>query len=129
MKRLLFTIMAVNMFSDWSVFTARAGEMDQETKVTVQAPLDVGDVTLVPGQYVFKLAYPDTGRNAVEIINSDTNRLVATVFANATRRIEPTSDNVFTLYETPAGEPARLRSWFYPGRLDGLEFPPMRPGH
>ena len=78
---------------------------------------------LSPGTYVFKLLDAGGERNIVQIYNADDSRLVGTLIAVPSSRIEPSSRSVFTLSETPAGQPHVLHAWFYPGNVDGLEFP------
>jgi hypothetical protein len=75
---------------------AKADEWDKETVVTFSAPVEVPGKDLLAGTYVFKLAVP-------------------------TIRIAPADATILTLKET-AGTSEAVKSWFYPGDTDGLEF-------
>ena len=48
--------------------------------------------------------------------------LVTTVLAIPNYRLRPTGKSIFAMWETPAGQPAALRAWFYPGDNFGQEF-------
>jgi len=99
----------------------RADEWNKLTILTVNQPIQIYDTYLGPGKYVLKLAHaPD--RHAVEIFNSDQSRLIGTVMANPTFRLEVTDKPDFRYWETPAGTVKALRMWYYPGATFGAEF-------
>jgi hypothetical protein len=128
MNRLLLTLAAL-ILSLGAVFSPvlKASEWDKKTTVTINAPIEVRGVVLSPGTYVFKVLDFGGERNIVEILNADETRLVTTVSAIPSSRMEPASKSLFMLSETPAGQPQALHAWFYPGEVDGLEFPAI--GH
>jgi hypothetical protein len=124
MNRLLLTLAALTL-SLGAVFSPnlKANEWDKRTVVTINAPIEVSGMVLSPGTYVFKLLDSGGVRNIVQIYNADESRVVATMIAVPSSRFEPVSKSLFTLSETPAGQPHALHTWFYPGNVDGLEFP------
>jgi hypothetical protein len=124
MNRLLLTLAAL-ILGLGAVFSPvlKASEWDKKTIVTISAPIEVHGMVLSPGTYVFKLLDSGAERNIVLIYNADETRLVTSVFAVPSSRMEPTSKSLFMLSETPAGQPQALHAWFYPGNVDGLEFP------
>ncbi len=60
----------------------------------------------------------------VQIYNLDTHKPVATIDGNHTHMIpNRTAAQQLEYWETPAGSPAALRAWFWPGDHNGVEFP------
>jgi len=101
---------------------AAADAWNKKTIVTINEPMEVAGVTLVPGTYVFKLADSQADRHIVMIQNQDQDKTYATVFAIPDYRLQPSGDTKFLFWETPAGQPKALRAWFYPGDNYGQEF-------
>jgi LPXTG-motif cell wall-anchored protein len=103
--------------------SARADEWNKKTVMTMSEPVQVQDVVLQPGKYVFKLQNSQTDRHIVEIFNADESRVIDTVLAIPKIRLRPTGHVVLTYWETPSGTAKALRDWFFPGDLIGQEFP------
>src|SRR5579864_6811572 len=100
---------------------ARADEWDKKTTLVFNEPIQVPGTTLSAGTYVFKLA--DTSdRTIVQIWNEDETRLITTVLAVADYRGQTPDKTIVSFDERPAGQPAALRAWFYPGDNFGVEF-------
>jgi len=102
----------------------QAGQSDKKTIMDLHGPVAVEDFVLPPGEYVMKLLDSQTSRQVVEIFNRDQTHLIGTVLGMSAYRDDPTSDVRFTFYETPAGQPPAMRTWFYPGDTSGIEFQP-----
>jgi hypothetical protein len=102
--------------------SARAGEWNQQTVVTLNTSVAVPGPVLAPGKYIFKFADIPSGRHVVQIFNEDRNQVIATVLTASASRTKPTSDTVITLEEQPNGGPEAIGKWFYPGASDGVEF-------
>ena len=124
MKRHLpiFAALAVSLISSAFVPSLKASETDKKTIITISQPVSVEGTTLPPGQYVLRLQDPSTRQDVVSIFNGDETRLITTVKAIHADRLEPTDKSEFSFYESPAGQPAALHTWFYPGDLSGFEF-------
>jgi hypothetical protein len=80
---------------------------------------------LGPGSYYFvRIDHgnsPDV--NLIQIFNSDQTKLLATIqTVTAERRLDTSGKTVLTFAETGKDAPLALRSWFYPGSLEGHEF-------
>ncbi|HEX4277649.1 MAG TPA: hypothetical protein VHZ74_19975 [Bryobacteraceae bacterium] len=101
---------------------ASADAWDKKTIVTISGQMEVPGVTLEPGTYVFKLADSSSDRHIVMIQNERMNHTFATILAIPNYRLRPTGKSQFLFWETPAGEPAALRAWFYPADNFGQEF-------
>ena len=101
---------------------AKADEWNQETTVTLSAPMEIPGQVLPAGNYVFQLAENSSDRNIVEIFNEDKTQIIATVIAIPAYRLEPASDSVMTVREQPAGAPEALSRWFFAGEARGVGF-------
>lgn len=101
---------------------AKADEWNKETVVTFSAPVQVPGKDLPAGTYVFKLADSDSDRGIVEIFTKDKLQLITTVFAVPKARLTPANSTIVTFEEEPTGASEAVKSWFYPGDTDGLEF-------
>ncbi len=102
-----------------------ADERDRKTIVTVNEPIIVAgvpQVTLQPGKYLFRIMEFSHTRNIISIFNEDGNKHFTTVLAINNYRLVPTDKTVFTFWETPQGNPAALKAWFFPGDNMGQEF-------
>jgi hypothetical protein len=105
-----------------SLGPAFADQWDKKTIITIDAPLQIPTTTLQPGTYTLKLLDSASNRHIVTVWDKDGMHLVATILAIPNYRLKPTGDSKFTTWETPAGQPAALRAWFYPGDNFGQEF-------
>jgi|SRR5579884_4572603 len=101
---------------------ANADELDQATKVTFSAPVQVPGEVLPAGTYTFKLLDNGSEPNIVLILNSDETKLYGTFQTVSAERGTPTADTALTVAEQESGQPDALLKWFYPGRLTGNEF-------
>jgi hypothetical protein len=102
--------------------TTRADVWNKKSILTISEPIQVSKIVLDPGTYVIKLADSSSDRHIVQIFNQDETHLITTVLAIPNYRLQPTGKTRFNFWETPAGQPAALRAWFYPGDNFGQEF-------
>jgi hypothetical protein len=116
----LCSLLAAGMFM--TVPQASSDGWDKKTEVTIGSAVQVPGAVLQPGSYVFKLADSQSNRHIVQIFNDDQSELITTVIAIPNYRLDPADDTVLDFWETPAGSPAALRAWFYPGDNFGQEF-------
>lgn len=101
---------------------AVANQWNDRTKLSFDAPIMIPGATLPPGNYVFRLMDSPVFRHMVQIWNEEETKLIATVQAIPTKRIETKGDVVVKLNPTAPGSAVALKSWFYPGTLYGHEF-------
>jgi hypothetical protein len=99
-----------------------ADEWNKRTILTINEPLQVPNKVLQPGTYVMKLLDSPSNRNIVQIYDKNEQHLITTVLAIPNYRLQPTGKTQFGFWETPAGQPKALRTWFYPGDNFGQEF-------
>src|SRR6266850_3348773 len=98
-------------------------EWNLMTRFTVNHPFEVPGMTLQPNtRYVIRLYDSPSTRNVVQVLNDDETKLLTMFMAVSDQRLEPFDKTVFTFIETQPGYPLPVKEWFYPGRLNGLEF-------
>jgi hypothetical protein len=103
--------------------TGFADVWNKKTTIDINKSVELpGGVVLQPGQYVMKLAESPSNRHIVQVFNGDESHVYATILAIPNYRLKPADDTVITFHETPAGQPAFVRAWFYPGDNFGQEF-------
>ncbi len=94
-----------------------------ESTLTITDPTEVpGGVILEPGSYVVKVANTQANWNVITIQNPDMTKTFATVIATPHTATEATPHTTFVFFNTPAGQPKALRSWFPPNDRFGQDF-------
>jgi hypothetical protein len=101
---------------------AHASELNEQTKITFSAPVQIPGQVLPAGMYIFEQAEPDDNPNIVQIFNADATQPVATLETVSAERMEPAGDIIVTLVNAEPGNPDYVVKWFYPGRLTGHRF-------
>jgi hypothetical protein len=123
----VFAALAIGLMSSASVASLKASELDKKTIITISQPVAVQGTILPAGQYVLKLQDLSSTGELVGIFNGDETRLIMTVHPIHAFRHEIGDKSDFSFYNSPAGQPAALRTWFYPGDPDGFEFVRTQP--
>jgi hypothetical protein len=118
-KRLSLLLAAALLFA---ILPLRADEWDKKTTVTFARPVELPNIVLPAGTYVFKLMNSSSDRNIVLVYNTEGNHLYTTILAIPNYRLNPTGDVVLRFNEGIRGRPDPLRAWFYPGDNYGQEF-------
>ena len=101
--------------------TAAADEWDKQTIMTFSQAVEIPGKVLPAGTYVFQLAESATSRHVVQVFDRD-RKILATVFTIPTGRPTAAQDTRVTFEERSAGAAFPIKTWFYPGGLDGEEF-------
>ena len=122
----VFTALAMSLSSAF-VPSLKASVSDKKTIITISQPVTVEGTLLPAGQYVLKLQDSSSLRDVVYIFNGEGTRLITTVLAIPAYRLQPTGKSEFSFYDSRAGQPAALHTWFYPGDNSGFEF--LQPHH
>jgi len=100
-----------------------ADDWNLATKFTVSQPFEVPGMVLQPNtRYVIRLQDSQSDRHIVQIYNSTEQKMLTTFLAIADERTQPEDRTVFSFIETQPGYPLPIKEWFYPGRLNGVEF-------
>jgi len=103
-------------------FAAHADEIDESTKITFSAQIQILGQVLPAGTYTFQQADANSESGLVQIFNADHGVLYATLQTVSAERRKPTGDTTITLAEQETRKPDVLLKWFYPGRTIGHEF-------
>jgi hypothetical protein len=101
----------------------------KRTKVRFNAPVEIpnpntkaGVMTLPPGEYVFAMADTGSSHHVVRVTDVTGRKVHSMVLTMPDYRLNATSKTVMYLGERPAGSPAAIKSWFYPGDTSGERF-------
>jgi len=101
---------------------ANAGQWDKATTVTFAQPVELPNIVLQPGTYVFRLLDTPGSRDVVQVFNADETKLYTTILAIPNYRLTPTDKTVMPFKERAPGMPQAMHAWFYPGENFGQEF-------
>jgi hypothetical protein len=118
----VLTALATSLMSSPFIPSLNAGEVDKKTTITISQPVAVEGTILPAGKYVLKLQEDQSSRDIVHIFDGDGKRLITTVLAIHAYRLEPTGATELKFYDSSAGQPTALHTWFYPGDNSGFEF-------
>ena len=98
-------------------------EWNLATRFTVNHESEVpGMVLQANTPYVIRLLDSPSNRNVVQIYDKDQKHMLTMFMAISAERPEPADKTVFKFIEAAPGYPLPIKEWFYPGRLNGLEF-------
>jgi hypothetical protein len=124
-KKIIVSACAAAMFATVDVRTASAqgGPLDSRTEFTFNAPVELPGVTLPPGTYVFRFADADTSRKVMQVrAKNDSNKTYGLFLTIMAQRPKASDEAELRFLETPAGKPAAVKTWWYPGNSIGREF-------
>jgi LPXTG-motif cell wall-anchored protein len=97
--------------------------MDARTEFTFNQPVELPGVTLPPGTYTFRFVDSTTGRKVMQVQAKDASSKTYGMFLTINaERPKPSNDAELRFLETPAGQPAAVKTWWYPGNTIGREF-------
>jgi hypothetical protein len=104
-----------------------SGYNDDITSVTFSGPVDIGNISLAPGTYVFKtLPGFDTDKSLVEVMDQNNQYLIALLPSIPVAAPLDLSNSRIDLAEGPANAPERVKNWFVPGEYTGWQFLPPK---
>jgi hypothetical protein len=110
------------LFTLFAPRIARADQFDKKIVVSFNKPVEIPDLVLEPGTYVFRLARHGEIPNLVEVFNEEETRLYASRFTVPKYRDTVTDEPFFQFEERNAGQPMAIDAWFYPSEETGYEF-------
>ena len=97
--------------------------MDSRTEFTFNQPVEMPGVTLPPGTYVFRFVDATTGKKVMQVQAKDASSKTYGMFMTiSAQRPRASDDAELRFLETPAGQPAAVKTWWYPGNTIGREF-------
>lgn len=101
---------------------ARADEANQETDLTINAPVEIPGVVLPPGSYMFRLLDSGETGGVVQVFSRDGSTLYSTFLSIPVERTRPSSKPVVVLEKADPRGLEAIRSWYYPGDPVGHKF-------
>ena len=113
---------AVTVFVCLMAAPVSAQPLDKRTLFTFSGPVTLPGVTLPAGQYLFRLADPNSSSKVVQVLNAEGTKPYGLFFTIPAERLEPASSPEVRFMETATGTPAAIRTWWYPGERRGYEF-------
>jgi len=119
MNRFKITFALLGLLTAGFAPSMRADAMDKETRLTTNQPLQVGNILLAPGQYVFKLIEP----GVVSVYNAEGTQPQGIILGWSAYREDAGDKKLFTVSQSQGNQPAALKYWFFPDDKSGLEFP------
>jgi hypothetical protein len=120
--RIIGLACAVAVFVCLMAAPAAGQPLDKRTLFTFSGPITLPGVTLPAGQYLFRLADPNSSSKVVQVVNADGTEPYGLFFTLSAERFEPASTPEVRFMETASGTPAAVRTWWYPGERTGYEF-------
>ena len=123
-KKLITTAFAAAIVTTMSAAPADAqGNFNRRTEFTFNQAVEVPGATLPPGTYIFRIMQSESTRHVMEITAKDsTNKNYGHFITVSVERPKPAEKAELRFLETPAGQPAGVRTWWYPGERTGREF-------
>jgi hypothetical protein len=123
LKRSFVSVLALMMtITLFAPRIARADEFDKKIVVSFNKPVEIPNLVLEPGTYVFKLADHGNIPNVVQVFNEDETEIYASLLTIPKYRDTVSDQPVFQLEERRQGAPMAIDAWFYPGEDTGYEF-------
>jgi len=95
---------------------------DKRTYFTFNQPVQLPGVQLPPGEYIFRLADPDTSRKVVQVLSADRGQVYAMLHTIPRQRAEAPGKPEVSFMETAAGNPPAIQTWWSQGERTGREF-------
>ena len=118
----LLGLFAATLLSAPVLPSAHADTYNKKTVITFNQDVEIPGKILPAGTYTFRLLDSPADRHIVQIYDADGTHLITTVLAIHAYRLDPTDKSAFSFYDSGAGQPAALHTWFYPGENSGFEF-------
>lgn len=122
MNRFRMTAATLGLISGYFMPSLQADDINKETRLTINAPLQVQNTVLAPGKYVFKLTDPNYNHTVVSIYNADRTRLEGIIIGFSAYRTDAGNKQMFAISQPQGDQGAKLRTWFFPGDNYGVEF-------
>lgn len=120
--RIFGLVCAVAVFACLLAAPVSAQPLDKRTLFTFSGPVTLPGVTLPAGQYLFRLADPNSSSKVVQVLNAEGTKPFGLFFTIPAERLEPASTPEVRFMETASGTPAAIKTWWYPGERRGYEF-------
>lgn len=122
-KSLMTAASAAAIVLTMSATPALAQPLDSRTEFTFNNPVEMPGVTLPPGTYIFRFVDATSGKKVMQVQAKDASSKNYGMFMTiSAQRPRASDDAELRFLETPAGQPAAVKTWWYPGNTIGREF-------
>jgi hypothetical protein len=122
-KRVMTTAFAAAILTTISAAQTAAQTPNYRTEFTFNQSVEVPGATLPPGTYTFRIMRSESTRHVMEVTAKDsTNKNYGHFITISAERPKPSQEAELRFLETPAGQPAAVKTWWYPGERTGREF-------
>ena len=124
-KKILMSACAAAMFASVNASPAAAQgtqPMDNRTEFTFNSPVELPGVTLPPGTYVFRFVDGSNQKRVMQVMTKSDQKTYGMFLTINAIRPKASDDAELRFLETPAGKPAAVKTWWYPGDTTGREF-------
>ena len=115
-------ILALSLGATLYATTALAQTEDKRTYFTFSGPVALPGATLPAGRYEFRIVDTTTSRKVIQVLSDDGKKPYSMSNTIPDQRRDAPKDATVSFYETPAGTPAAVKSWWYPGETIGYQF-------
>ena len=123
-RKVLYTLVGIALVGVVATSSVGAvGNASRTTYFTFSGSVQLPDVVLPAGTYIFEIVNPYTDSNVVRVLSRDRSKLMALKLTRPVRRAS-TNDMKARIHlgEAPRGNPPVVRSWFPEGETLGREF-------
>ncbi len=93
-----------------------------QTPFEIKNSVEFPSIILSPGKYVIRFSEHNQVRKLVEILNDDQSKVLGTVMAIADYAARPDQDDIFVYHKIDGASIPSMKSWYYAGSMNGLEF-------
>ena len=122
-RRIVHTLCFVALAGVLAGVSTRAMTLNTATYITIGEAVQLPNVTLPAGAYIFELANPETGRDVVRVLSRDRTKTFSIHLTYAVSR--PSTGNMkgrITLGERAPGMPPPVKVWFPENETVGRAF-------
>jgi hypothetical protein len=120
MRKMLVFVLCVGLLL--IALPATAGQWDKATTVTFAQAVELPNIILQPGTYIFRLLDTPGNRHVVQVFNAEETHLYTTILAIPNYQLKASEKTIMPFEERAPGRPEALHAWFYPADTFGQEF-------
>ena len=112
MMRTVLSTVAAALFVVAAPQAAQAMPHDNHTHFAFSQPVSIPGAVLPAGEYLFRLADPDSGRRVVQVLNRETGESHGLFLTQTAVRATVAEYPEVTLGEAPAGTAHSISAWW-----------------
>ena len=121
-SKIFRALLGVTLGATLFTSAAQAQTEDKRTYFTFSGPVALPGATVPAGRYVFRIVDTTSSRKVIQVLSDDGKKPYTMSNTIPDQRRDAVKDATVSFYETPAGAPAAVKSWWYPGESTGYQF-------